>query len=305
MIELPRWLRPETLLPDQTGTVLIVGPPDSGKSTLADHLFNSARARHLPVAWIDADPGQTRLGLPACIWGASSDGQVSCGAFIGSLTPSGYEVEFGNALVRLKTVLKLEGAELIIIDSPGFVFGSQAHEFQRTLLGAAMPNYLIALDGNGSLRELLDVVKFPSAIRLPRLPGSHRRPLEARIRRQRSLFDRHVGDAHVSRFSYLDSLCWMKGIPVNLQESGNLIGHIAAFVGSRMPLVVQIEHVRDQSSEMDLLVPADSTPTGPLVIGNLLRSWDGSLRHDPNLSDPRNVQLHFGRSRGGLNGPGH
>jgi polynucleotide 5'-hydroxyl-kinase GRC3/NOL9 len=46
-------------LDDLSGVLLVVGAPDSGKSTFARYLFNSLRDLGRRVAFIDGDPGQS------------------------------------------------------------------------------------------------------------------------------------------------------------------------------------------------------------------------------------------------------
>lgn len=290
---LPRGFSPESLLRNGRGTILIIGPPDSGKSTLADALVATARANHLSVARIDADLGQNRLGLPACIWGANEADTVLCGAFLGSLAPAGHEVQFVDALVQLRTILSLAGAKILIIDTPGFTFGAQTCDFQRRLLSATLPDHLLVLERGVSLSPLLDALHYPSAIRLPRLPGCRDRSAQQRKQRRQSLMSRHFDGAEVVTVPIERHTCWMRGVPI--RPDGRLVGHIAAFSQSRIPTVVQIMAVRQDSLEMDLLVHPAQSMEGPFLVGSLVRSSDGSLRHEPNLADPSNIPFQTDR----------
>ncbi|MCX6029221.1 MAG: Clp1/GlmU family protein, partial [Chloroflexi bacterium] len=50
---------------DLAGVILIVGAPDTGKSTLARYLYDRLTAAGRRVALLDGDPGQSTLGPPA------------------------------------------------------------------------------------------------------------------------------------------------------------------------------------------------------------------------------------------------
>ena len=63
----PGWDRLLSVLSMQQGTVLLLGATDSGKTTLARYIVESLIARRLPTSLIDADIGQSGIGLPGCI----------------------------------------------------------------------------------------------------------------------------------------------------------------------------------------------------------------------------------------------
>jgi polynucleotide 5'-hydroxyl-kinase GRC3/NOL9 len=91
----PRWHDLVALLEDQKGISIILGATDSGKSTLAFYIIRELLSRKIPSALIDADIGQSSLGVPGTIGMKifrSQDDLKSMRAdriaFIGSLNPS-------------------------------------------------------------------------------------------------------------------------------------------------------------------------------------------------------------------------
>src|SRR5437868_9368344 len=81
-----------------TGTVALIGPPDSGKSTFALALANRLAEAGRPAAVIDADVGQSEIGPPGAIGmarverpvGALSEVRVRGLAFGGDISPFGH-----------------------------------------------------------------------------------------------------------------------------------------------------------------------------------------------------------------------
>ncbi|HEX5630611.1 MAG TPA: Clp1/GlmU family protein, partial [Acidimicrobiia bacterium] len=49
------------------GVVMLVGGPDTGKSTLARQLLTAAVAAGKTAAYVDADVDQTTVGPPTCV----------------------------------------------------------------------------------------------------------------------------------------------------------------------------------------------------------------------------------------------
>ena len=63
----PGWDRLLSVLRVRQGTALLLGGTDSGKTTLARYIVESLVARRLRTALIDADVGQSGIGLPGTI----------------------------------------------------------------------------------------------------------------------------------------------------------------------------------------------------------------------------------------------
>ena len=53
-----------------TGVLMLIGAPDTGKSTFARFLFERVTAAGRRPAYLDGDPGQSGLGPPATVTAA-------------------------------------------------------------------------------------------------------------------------------------------------------------------------------------------------------------------------------------------
>lgn len=115
------------------GVILLIGAPDTGKSTLARYLYNRLAAQGRRVAYLDGDPGQSTLGPPttltlACAAEASAVNDEafpptgpSWRRFLGATSPSGHMLPFLVAAARLVQAAQSAGAEVIIYDTCGLV----------------------------------------------------------------------------------------------------------------------------------------------------------------------------------------
>jgi polynucleotide 5'-hydroxyl-kinase GRC3/NOL9 len=113
-----------------SGVLMVVGAPDSGKSTFGRYLFACLRELGQRVAFIDGDPGQSALGPPTTMTltfdldvldeRTSSHFQV-WRYFIGSTTPQGHMLPVVVGAARLTQVAQLKGAKVVIYDTSGLI----------------------------------------------------------------------------------------------------------------------------------------------------------------------------------------
>ncbi|NLE76162.1 MAG: hypothetical protein GX605_05350 [Chloroflexi bacterium] len=83
--------------------IMVLGASDSGKSTFAGYLFQRVQADGRDAAFLDADLGQSTVGLPTTVNLAAPQGPLRLvqegapfpprpggSSFVGSVTPRGY-----------------------------------------------------------------------------------------------------------------------------------------------------------------------------------------------------------------------
>ena len=172
----------------ERGACLILGGADTGKTTLA--LALAARiAQSRPVAIVDADIGQSHIGPPSTVGWAVVDNpdfdlsvvepgpvrnptphtastphqRISNGAgviaFVGDITPVGHLLQFTAALTRcVEQAAKL--AEVILIDTPGFIAGPPANALWWTVQHVLTPDVIIMVQRANELSDILAGLKF-------------------------------------------------------------------------------------------------------------------------------------------------
>ncbi len=145
-----------------SGTVLVLGASDTGKSTMTKFLVKGLVEKGLRVGYVDADIGQSTLGPPATIGMALLRGREDLKGelpvilrFVGSVSPQGYLLPHLVGLRRAVDEAGKGGAQIILVDTTGMVVGEAAVElkYQKVLL--LSPGYLILLQRGRELEPLL------------------------------------------------------------------------------------------------------------------------------------------------------
>jgi len=155
---------------DRNSLVYLLGGVDTGKTTLCRFLVDGLSTTRR-VAHIDADPGQAVLGPPTSLGLCLHPHNQLFLRFVGSATPQGHMLQTLTGAKRLAEKGFELGAVLQVCDSPGFVLGSVAHEFQVQMIDLLQPEHLIALQDRNELEPLLKVFSYRN-IQIHRVPVS-------------------------------------------------------------------------------------------------------------------------------------
>lgn len=123
----PAWQR--LPIDDLRGTLLVIGAPDTGKSTLARYLYRRLCHARRRVAFLDGDPGQSTLGPPTTLTLAldqTGDGHFPPRGprwrwFVGATSPRGHMLPALVGAVRLMAAAYAAGTETVVFDTSGFV----------------------------------------------------------------------------------------------------------------------------------------------------------------------------------------
>jgi polynucleotide 5'-hydroxyl-kinase GRC3/NOL9 len=139
---------------DPRGTVYILGSIDQGKTTLCAALQEFAGTTGT-VAVLDCDPGQSSLGPPATV-GLSLPGTPGpLLKFVGSTSPSGHFLPLMAGAARLQDIAVRRRADLILVDSPGYVQEEAAQEFHIRMIDLLAPRFLLGIERERELDPIL------------------------------------------------------------------------------------------------------------------------------------------------------
>lgn len=163
-----QWMQLLEALPGR-GRILVVGPSDSGKTTLCQWMVGKLRER-TPVAWVDADVGQSQLGPPACVGWRMAGADTESFYFVGDVTPATVPLETLAATVRAVQDAESQGAGVVVIDTTGYLQGPAALSLKSSKLDLLAPVELIALGDSPAVRRLLAAWHQDERVRLHRVP---------------------------------------------------------------------------------------------------------------------------------------
>jgi polynucleotide 5'-hydroxyl-kinase GRC3/NOL9 len=190
-----------------TGVVLVVGAPDTGKTTFARYLYCRLCEQHERAGFIDGDMGQATLGPPTTMtlaFGQLDDAFPPTGpryrAFVGDVTPRGHMLPTLVGAHRLVQKAREEGASAVVFDTTGLVGPAQGGgELKRAKIDLLRPVAVVGIQRESELEHLLLPLRLSGRTRVIDLPVSRaarRRLPPARQEHRAAQFRRHFADAH-------------------------------------------------------------------------------------------------------------
>ncbi|MCX8117425.1 MAG: polynucleotide 5'-hydroxyl-kinase [Desulfobacterota bacterium] len=201
------WFSLLEFLAREKGKVLVLGATDTGKSTLVKFLLDHLCRRGLTIALVDTDIGQSFLGPPTTIgfslfkchpdWGlVFSTPQLF---FVGSTTPEGHLPIFLKGVEKMVGKAASSGADLVLVDTTGFVSGEGGRELKKRKIELVSPRALLALQRNAEIEPILEGFQKNPAMEIFRLPVSPEiriRSMEERRAYRNGRFREYFRSAH-------------------------------------------------------------------------------------------------------------
>lgn len=160
---------------------MVIGAPDVGKSTLAEHLYQRLAARSQRIAFLDGDPGQSRLGPPTTLTLATGmAGEPSFPphgqhwqSFVGEVSPRGHMLPLVVGAARLARAGRAAGVETIVYDTCGLVDPNAGGvHLKLAKIDLLRPAAVVALQRDRELEPLLIPLRQSRRTRLIELPLS-------------------------------------------------------------------------------------------------------------------------------------
>ena len=272
----PAWEDAARLFLDRGGPVLVLGAPDTGKSSLSRYLVYKAFAGGLPSALVDLDLGQSHLGPPASLglgfFPPRLPGDDSLFPeslyFIGHTSPVGAILEVAVGCGVLVRQAARQGIERVVLNTSGLVHGPGALRLKRAQVELLQPPLILALQRDRELEPMLQGLggdettgESPGAsgwtvVRLPISSRVTRKTPEDRRRYRDERFRRYFQEARRLvlpwRSLVWEGLPWGRGEALpsgELQRCGRILG-------------VQVLHGEASGGRTVLLVA--EPPPGPL-----------------------------------------
>lgn len=179
------------IVEEKPRVVEVLGGMDTGKTFFTTYIANLLLKHGIYPAVVDSDVGQSDIGPPGTVGVGVLDRQVSflfevpakLTYFVGSMSPSGHMLEF---VIGIKKMVEhgLKNADVVIVDTPGWVFGGPGRTLQLYNTELLDPDLVVALQQKDELEHLLKGI----SVRIRRVPASRkvrrRSPDERRFLRE-------------------------------------------------------------------------------------------------------------------------
>jgi len=148
------------------GVVMMVGAPDTGKTTMSRLIIDHALRSNKTIAYVDGDLGQTTVGPPTCIglkWLRSEEdldriAQFDDLRFVGGITPDRYRLQQVTGVASLVDSARAE-ADLIVIDTTGAVSGIVGQTLKYHKAELCRPDTIVALQRGAEMEPLVGLLR--------------------------------------------------------------------------------------------------------------------------------------------------
>jgi polynucleotide 5'-hydroxyl-kinase GRC3/NOL9 len=202
----PEWEELLTEFKKHKGTVMLVGATDSGKSTLAKYMVKMLVKEAIAVSVVDADVGQSSLGLPGTISIKVFSGEKEvCNYtfekmfFIGSTNPAkNISLMVGGS--RKMVDICMERSEVIFVDTTGLITGETGRALKIGKIRAIKPKHIIALQRHDELEHILRLVENSVIHRIGVSIMAKYRDRENRMRYRQKKFLDYFDEKRISEF---------------------------------------------------------------------------------------------------------
>jgi polynucleotide 5'-hydroxyl-kinase GRC3/NOL9 len=203
------------------GPALFLGRSDSGKSTLIKYLLGELTATGLPVALVDADIGQSSLGLPGTISRRTFRAAPAANelrweelSFLGSVTPAPIPSLLAAETGRMVLHTRQEAA-VTLVDTTGLVDGELGRALKLAKIRAVAPQLIVAVAVGEELEPILTCVPDAVTVRLYPSQLVKRRSPEVRSRYRHARLAAHFHGASEHLLATRHILFIRHGIPVH------------------------------------------------------------------------------------------
>jgi polynucleotide 5'-hydroxyl-kinase GRC3/NOL9 len=223
-------------LKQQRGTAILIGATDSGKSTLTKYLVEKLIRENIKVSVVDADIGQSTLGLPGTIsMRVFSNGKdienfrFERMFFVGSTNPAKRISMVIDGSKRMVDFCK-EKSEIIIVDTTGLISGEIGRALKIGKIRAIKPEHIIAVQRNDELEHILNLIKGIPIHRIRASSLAKGRDRENRVHYRKKKFLDYFDMKEISEFllNQNDVRFFYNSKPFNLREGdfkkGTIIG---------------------------------------------------------------------------------
>ena len=148
------------------GIVMLLGAPDTGKTTFARRLLAAGLAAGKTMAYVDADTDQTTCGPPTCTGMKLVRSQADLDDlshadrlhFVGSVGAEGVVLQQVAATAALANAARLE-ADLVVVDTTSTVSGVIGQALKYHTMELTRPDVVIGLQRGAELEPIIGMLR--------------------------------------------------------------------------------------------------------------------------------------------------
>ncbi len=197
-----------------SGVLMVIGAPDTGKSTFARYLYTRLCALHERVAFIDGDIGQASLGPPTMMTLAVRQsgetgfppGGPRVRVFVGANSPRGHMLSTLIGVYKLARRAQELGATVTVLDTTGLIAPEQGGPaLKQAKVDLLEPCVVFAIRRGDELEPILGPLRRSARTRvveLPAAPAVRLRDMLTRRAYRARLFARYFADAYPLEISW-------------------------------------------------------------------------------------------------------
>jgi len=271
----------ETLLDPQNKMIMVIGGPDTGKTTLVEELISLFSAR-FRIGVVDADIGQSHIGPPTTIAWAPLRGKFSgwekikCEDmyFVGTISPSGNLLPMVTGTKIICDIARHK-VDKLIIDTTGMIRGGAGKILKVCKIEVVKPQVVLALEREDELSSILRAfkgMKVPLILRMFISPRVSQKPYLHRVSYRRRKFREYFKDAH--RIVLLQKKLGIRDIRPGAPLYNRLIS-LKSEEGKDLALGI-IDKINEERGQLSIYTPLDASgKIAGIVLGGVHLDLEG------------------------------
>ncbi|CAN5784705.1 hypothetical protein BH18ACT6_BH18ACT6_17590 [soil metagenome] len=154
----------------EASSVMCIGALDTGKTTMARRLIETALAQNRSVGYVDSDIGNSSLGPPACVslrvFRRSADlprqfdsvSKPDALHFVGGISPERLVLQQVTATAALVEQARSE-ADMVVMDTSPMIAGVVGETLKYHKMELCRPEAVVALQRGGELEPVIGMIR--------------------------------------------------------------------------------------------------------------------------------------------------